>query len=70
MNTTNYTTSPKNLGELLQEWRREIGFTRPSAAQALAVPLPTFNGWIAGKPCGKEKMVRLLMQSIIDEHRR
>jgi hypothetical protein len=50
----------------LKSWHRRMGYTRREAAEALCVPLTTYHGWCAGRPCVLEGTVRRLMAFLED----
>ena len=58
----NFEHSTRPFHELLQLWRKRMGYTRKQAAEALGVPVSTLHGWIVGRICGQEKSMRKLMQ--------
>lgn len=73
MTAINYETDrPQSFPALLQEWRAEMKLERIDAANALGVPVSTFMGWLAGRPCGqyREPIVRQKMQQIAKQERK
>lgn len=60
-----YTNGERPFADELQAWRAELGLTRPDAAKELCVSAQTFEGWLAGRPCGQEAMTRKLMNLIL-----
>ena len=64
MTRGNWENDGRALKDSLQAWRAQLKFTRQKAADKLGVPLNTLNGWIVGRPCRHELMVRRLMTCI------
>lgn len=65
----NYETSTRSFPSLLQHWRKALKYTHKQAAAALGVPHSTFEGWLAGRDCGKEATMRKLMERLSIEAR-
>lgn len=61
----NYERSTKPFHALLQNWRADMGLTRAGAASALGVSAATFDGWLAGRRCGRELPIRKLMDFLV-----
>ena len=50
-----------SLASDLKAWHRSLTLTRAQAAAALGVPVSTYDGWCAGRPCVLEGAIRRLM---------
>lgn len=55
----NWETDPRPLSEILKAWRPEM--TRAQKADALRIPLNTFNRMCDGRPADREETIRRLM---------
>ena len=60
-----YENSATPFPAALQNWRAEMGLTRREAARTLGVRATTFEGWLAGRRCGQEAVIRKLMDCIV-----
>ena len=54
-------TDPRPLAECLTALRNKRGWTRNQLAAQLQMPRSTLDGWLAGRACRHEVMVRLAM---------
>ena len=52
------------IGQAIQDWRARLGVTRNQAAALLLTPRSTLDGWIAGKSCRYDGLVRTAMRLI------
>ncbi len=65
-----YETDPRPLADCLKDFAARIndGKTygaRPKAAKELRAPEATLKGWMDGRPCGHEAMLRRLMSLLV-----
>ena len=63
---TDWQSDPRPLAACLAAMRHARGWTRNELAAQLCTPRSTLDGWLAGRVCGHEAMVRLVMVLLDD----
>jgi len=53
-----------NLADFIKDWRKNAGITQATAAQALQMALPTYQGIEQGRPFKYEHLLRLAVQQL------
>lgn len=69
LKTPSYEIDRRPFRDTLRAWMELNGYTLEEAADALAVPVTTYRGWLyGGRPCRYERTFRRLMTLLDAAH--